>query len=85
MTWPQQSTIDEEKINSLLGMLHDADPTSGEMDPPDLARLEEQVNTMGPMIDTELEKVDRRHAQLTRSEILSIKNSYFGILICGAT
>lgn len=66
VTWPVQNTIDEEKINSLLGMLHDADPTTGESDPPDLARLEEQVGSMGPLIDTELETVDRRHAQLTR-------------------
>jgi len=66
VTWPQQSSIDEGKIDSLLGMLHDADPTTGEHDPPDLARLEEQVNCMGPMIDNELERVDRRHAQLTR-------------------
>ena len=66
VTWPVQNTIDEEKINSLLGMLHDADPTSGDSDPPDLGRLEEQVASMGPLIDTELETVDRRHAQLTR-------------------
>ena len=66
VTWPAQNTIDEEKINAVLSMLHDADPTTGEHDPPDMARLEEQVNSMGPMIDTELEKVDRRHAQLTR-------------------
>ena len=66
VTWPVQNTIDEEKINSLLGMLHDADPTTGDSDPPDLARLEEQVGSMGPLIDTELETVDRRHAQLTR-------------------
>jgi len=66
VTWPQQTIIDEQKIDSLLGMLHDADPTSGDQDHPDMARLEEQVSSMGPMIDTELEKVDRRHAQLTR-------------------
>ena len=66
VTWPTQSTIDEEKINTLLGLLHDADPTTGDNDPPELARLEDQVNSMGPLIDTELEQVDRRHAQLTR-------------------
>merc|ERR1712013_420455 len=38
----------------------------GEADPPDLPRLEEQVGSMGPLIDAELERVDRRHAQLTR-------------------
>ena len=66
VTWPAQSTIDEEKINTLLGMLHDADPTTGDNDPAELSRLEDQVNSMGPLIDTELEQVDRRHAQLTR-------------------
>jgi len=66
VTWPAQSTIDEEKINSLLGLLHDADPTTGDNDPAELARLEDQVTSMGPLIDTELEQVDRRHAQLTR-------------------
>ena len=66
VTWPAQTTIDEEKINRLLGLLHDADPTSGEADPAELGQLEDQVNTMGPLIDTELEQVDRRHAQLTR-------------------
>merc|ERR1719219_1567706 len=66
VTWPAQTTIDEEKINSLLGLLHDADPTSEENDPAELGRLEDQVNSMGPLIDTELERVDRRHAQLTR-------------------
>ena len=66
VTWPAQTTIDEEKINRLLGLLHDADPTSAENDPAELGRLEDQVNSMGPLIDTELEQVDRRHAQLTR-------------------
>merc|ERR1719187_2519847 len=47
-------------------MLHDADPTNGDADPPSLPRLEDQVGAMGPLIDQELERVDRRHAQLTR-------------------
>merc|ERR1719495_2336604 len=66
VTFPTQETIEPAKIDQLLAMLHDADPTSGEADPPDLPRLEEQVGSMGPLIDTELERVDRRHAQLTR-------------------
>jgi len=66
VTFPTQETIDQTKIDQLLAMLHDADPTTGEADPPDLPRLEEQVGSMGPLIDAELERVDRRHAQLTR-------------------
>jgi len=66
VTFPAQETIDQSKIDQLLAMLHDADPTTGEADPPDLPRLEEQVGCMAPLIDAELEQVDRRHAQLTR-------------------
>jgi len=66
VTFPTQKTIDEVKIDKVLSMLHDADPTTGEADPVDLPQLEEQVGTMGPLIDAELERVDRRHAQLTR-------------------
>lgn len=66
VTFPAQETIDQAKIDQLLALLHDADPTTGEADPPDLPRLEEQVSCMGPLIDAELESVDRRHAQLTR-------------------
>ena len=43
VTFPAQETIDQSKIDQLLAMLHDADPTTGEADPPDLPRLEEQV------------------------------------------
>eukprot|EP00088_Acartia_fossae_P066832 TRINITY_DN8302_c0_g1_i15.p1 TRINITY_DN8302_c0_g1~~TRINITY_DN8302_c0_g1_i15.p1 ORF type:complete len:638 (-),score=172.54 TRINITY_DN8302_c0_g1_i15:484-2397(-) len=60
-----QLTIDEEKIDQLLSILHEADPLDEE-DPPSLPVLEEQVGAMGPMIDNELEKIDRQHAKLTR-------------------
>ena len=43
VTFPTQETIEPAKIDQLLAMLHDADPTCGEADPPDLPRLEEQV------------------------------------------
>merc|ERR1712083_1013932 len=66
VTFPAQETIDQNKISTLLSMLHEADPTTGEADPPDMPRLEQQVAAMGPLIDAELERTDRRHAQLTR-------------------
>jgi len=66
VTFPAQETIDQNKISTLLSMLHEADPTTGEADPPDMPRLEQQVSAMGPLIDAELERTDRRHAQLTR-------------------
>lgn len=58
--------IDEEKIDRLLHVLHEADPTGERPDPPELAVLEEQVNAMAPTIDAELEQIDRKHAQLAR-------------------
>jgi len=60
-----QLTVDEEKIDQLLHILHEADPLDEE-DPPSLPALEQQVGVMGPMIDAELEKIDRQHAKLTR-------------------
>lgn len=55
-------TIDEEKINKTLAMLQNADPTEEiEKDPADLVTFEEQCHKMGPLIDTELEKIDRKH------------------------
>ncbi|XP_046675972.1 signal transducing adapter molecule 1 [Homalodisca vitripennis] len=63
---PEQVEIEEDKIDKLLHMLHEADPTDLENDPEELIQLEEQVNAMGPLIDSELERVDRKHAQLTQ-------------------
>lgn len=58
--------IEEDKIDRLLHVLHEADPTGERPDPPELAVLEEQVNAMAPTIDAELEQIDRKHAQLAR-------------------
>jgi len=55
-------TIDEEKINKTLAMLQNADPTGEiEKDPAELVTYEDQCHKMGPLIDTELEKIDRKH------------------------
>ena len=35
-------------ISALLSMLHEADPITGEADPPDMPRLEQQVKTFDP-------------------------------------
>ena len=58
--------IDESKIDEVLTMLNDSDPTTDASDDPRLPALEGHVNAMGPLIDSELETVDRRLAQLTR-------------------
>jgi len=62
---PEVVEINEEKIDTVLAMLQNADPT-GETnpDPPDMVSLEEQSKAMGPLIDTELEIIDRKHVSL---------------------
>ncbi|XP_073987534.1 signal transducing adaptor molecule isoform X1 [Rhodnius prolixus] len=60
--------IDESKIDRVLHLLHEADPNSDSSgDPEELESLEDEVTEMGPLIDAELERVDRNHAQLTQT------------------
>merc|ERR1711976_1089924 len=77
-----QAEISEEKIDKVLKLLHEADPTSPESDAPELPGFEEHVNQMGPMIDAELESVDRRHAQLARlsTELVDALNLYHQLM-----
>lgn len=60
-----QVVIDERLIDRCLGMLQNADPT-GEIEPDsnEMLMLEDTCYAMGPLIDHELEKVDRKHVQL---------------------
>nr|CAH7747173.1 unnamed protein product [Callosobruchus chinensis] len=63
---PETMEISEDKIDRLLHLLHEADPTNPENDTIEMLNLEREVNAMGPLIDSELERVDRKHAQLTQ-------------------
>ncbi|XP_025089579.1 signal transducing adapter molecule 2-like isoform X2 [Pomacea canaliculata] len=62
---PDEVEIDESKINEVLNLIQNADPT-GETcpDTPEMLSLEEQCKAMGPLIDAELEKIDRKHTAL---------------------
>lgn len=79
---PQEVEINEEKIDRLQHLLHEADPTENNADTDELLNLEEQVNAMGPLIDQELEKVDRKHAQLTQlsSDLVEALNLYHTLM-----
>jgi len=57
--------IDEEKIDRLLHLIYEADPTGEKPDNEELLTLEEQCTTMVSLIDQELQHIDRRHAALT--------------------
>ncbi|XP_072021868.1 signal transducing adapter molecule 1-like [Amphiura filiformis] len=62
---PQEVTINPEQMESCLEMLQNADPTEERQDSQEMLVLEDTCNRMGPLIDQELEKVDREHADLT--------------------
>ncbi|CAF0781783.1 unnamed protein product [Adineta steineri] len=60
-----QIVIDERFIDRCLAMLQNADPTGEiEADSNEMLMLEDTCYAMGPLIDHELEKVDRKHVQL---------------------
>ncbi|KAL9707490.1 hypothetical protein quinque_011008 [Culex quinquefasciatus] len=74
--------INEEKIDRLLHLLHEADPEDPSTDSEEMLKLEQYVNQMGPLIDTELERVDRKHAQLTQlsSDLVEAINLYHTLM-----
>lgn len=74
--------INEEAIDRLLFLLHEADPEDPSQDTDEMMRLENFVNQMGPLIDFELERVDRRHAQLTQlsSDLIDTINLYHSLM-----
>ncbi|XP_058453908.1 signal transducing adapter molecule 1-like [Malaya genurostris] len=78
----QTIEINEEKIDRLLHLLHEADPEDPSADTEEMLQLEQVVNQMGPLIDTELERVDRKHAQLTQlsSDLVEAINLYHTLM-----
>ncbi|KAM8716867.1 hypothetical protein ACLKA7_003698 [Drosophila subpalustris] len=78
----QPVEIDEAKIDRLLHLLHEANPEDPSQDSEEMLRLEQQVHQMGPLIDAELERVDRKHAQLTQlsSDLVESINLYHRLM-----
>ncbi|KAH8378208.1 hypothetical protein KR093_010069 [Drosophila rubida] len=78
----QPVEIDEAKIDRLLHLLHEANPEDPSQDTDEMLQLEQQVHQMGPLIDAELERVDRKHAQLTQlsSDLVESINLYHRLM-----
>lgn len=74
--------VNEDSIDRLLFLLHEADPSDPSQDSEEMMRLESAVNQMGPLIDSELERVDRKHAQLTQlsSDLIDTINLYHSLM-----
>lgn len=80
---PEDVEIDEGKIDQVLQMIQNADPTGEtQADDPEMLRLEEQCKIMGPLIDTELEKVDKKHASLCElnSKVIDALQMYHNLM-----
>uniref|UniRef100_A0A1A9UDC7 Signal transducing adapter molecule 1 n=1 Tax=Glossina austeni TaxID=7395 RepID=A0A1A9UDC7_GLOAU len=78
----QQIEIDEHKIDRLLHLLHEANPEDPSQDTEEMHRFEQEVHQMGPLIDAELERVDRKHAQLSQlsSDLVAAINMYHSLM-----
>ena len=78
----ETAKIDENKIDRLLYLLQDADPTGEKTDSQELLQLEEQCIKMSPLIDQELEKIDKQHAGLTslNKELVDALNLYSNLM-----
>ena len=78
----QPIEVNEDSIDRLLFLLHEADPSDPSQDSEEMLRLENVVNQMAPLIDSELERVDRKHAQLTQlsSDLIDTFNLYHSLM-----
>lgn len=70
--------IDESKIDRLIQLLREANPEDDSTDTEEMSVLEAQVNAMGPMIEAQLEQLDKKHSQLTQlcTELLEAVKLY---------
>jgi len=70
--------IDETKIDCLLQLLREANPEDDSTDTEEMSILEAQANAMGPMIEAQLEQLDKKHSQLTQlcTELLEAVKLY---------
>nr|XP_022337453.1 signal transducing adapter molecule 2-like [Crassostrea virginica] len=76
-------TIDEGKIDEALQLIQNADPTGEtQTDSTEMLRLENQCSRMGPLIDTELERIDKKHASLCEinSKVVEAMQMYHNLM-----
>ncbi|XP_071804538.1 signal transducing adapter molecule 2-like [Asterias amurensis] len=62
---PEVVDINEDQMDKCIEMLQNADPTEQRPDTQEMLVLEDTCKRMNPLIDQELESVDRKHMDLT--------------------
>ncbi|KAI7684834.1 Signal transducing adapter molecule 1 [Sarcoptes scabiei] len=78
---PEDVIVDEDKIDQLMSMLQEADPKSFG-DPDELIKLEEHCLAMMPLIDQQMEEIDKKHALMTslNQQLNSALNLYHELM-----
>jgi signal transducing adaptor molecule len=79
---PEPVEIDEEKIDKLMHLLHEADPSGEKGDSEEVLHLEDQCQPIAPLIDSQLELIDRRHAALSgaNQQLMEAMNLYHNLM-----
>ncbi|XP_022091076.1 signal transducing adapter molecule 1-like [Acanthaster planci] len=79
---PEVVEIDEGQMDQCLDMLQNADPTEQRPDTQEMLVLEDTCKRMNPLIDQELEGVDREHMDLTalNAKLMDAFSMYHGLM-----